>query len=223
MDFLKNIPKWALIALIVYLAFLITFAIFDGRRVDLWPPVIHEKTISPNGDLVSENAALKRKLTAKKSYLSPQETIELFPEKVRRETVKQTADEVFKLVQIVSEQNDKLAVWEKKIKIIENIEGDFLYRILTFHDEALCFGDSLNFTHEPLCLDAAKCTKKEELAKRFLGFLAEIEFYNRRIVANPTVAKTELIKYQESKSFGRTGWYSRDVFKWIVLDYYGKS
>lgn len=223
MDFLKTVPKWVLIAIVGYVAILFTFAIFDGRRVDFWPPAIHERTSSADQDLAQEIANLKKELSEKKSYISSEETLQMFPETVRSNTIQQTADRVIELVENVSKQKTELAALQEKMKGIESLEGDFLFRILTFHHEALCFGDSLNFTHEPLGLGAAKCTTKEKLAKRFLGFLAEIEFYQGPIVESPEIAKTELTNYQESKSFGRTGWYGRDVFKWIVIDYYGKA
>ena len=67
------------------------------------------------------------------------------------------------------------------------------------------------------------CIEKAELAKRFLGFLAEIDFFHGAVTENPELARKELIKYQESKNFSHTGWYGRDVFKWIVIDYYQKT
>lgn len=176
MDFLKTVPKWVFVAVAAYVIVLFTIAIFDGRCVDFWPPAIHEKTSSADPDLVQEIAKLKKELSEKKSYISSEETLQMFPEMVQRNTVQQTADRVVELVEGVSEQNAELAALKEKMKSIESLEGDFLFRILTFHHEALCFGDSLNFTHELLAPDAEKCLKKEALAKRFLGFLSEIEF-----------------------------------------------
>lgn len=222
MDFLKIIPKWALVALIGYVAILISFAVWDGRGVEFWPPKIYEKSNTTKNDCDKENIELKKELKVKESYLSPQEVFKLFPEDLRRSTVKETSDEVSKLVERFTEQSHELDKWGEKIKFIESIEGDFLYRILAFHREAECYGDSLNFTHIPETQDENKCTKKEELAKRFLSFLSEIEFYNGEVIDNTFTAKNELIRYQQRKLFGRTGWYSSEVFKYIVLDYYGK-
>jgi len=223
MDFLKSLPKWALMALAGYVAVLFTFAIFDGRRVDFWPPAIHQKGGTPtrNAVPVGRIAELEKELAEKKSYISPKETLNMFPEPVREKTLKATADRVSRLVEDVSDKNSELAVLREKAESIENIEGDFLFRVLTFHAEALCYGDSLNFTHPPL--DPEKCTEKEALSKQLLGFLAEIEFYGGPVAESPKEAKSELIRYQETKAFGRKGWYSRDVFKWIIIDYYGKA
>ncbi len=230
MDYLKIIPKWTLIALIGYVAILFSFAVWDGRRVEFWPPRIYENPIAPknkhdkaNIELKEKNEELEKKLKAKEAYLSPQEVIKLFPEGTRRQTVKETLNEVFKSIEVSSRQKQKIVEWHEKIKILESIEGDFLYRILTFHKEAECYGDSLNFTHIPGRQDSEKCTRKEDLARQFLSFLSEIEFYKGDVVTNTLVAKTELIRYQRSKLFGHTGWYSSEVFKYIVLDYYGKS
>ena len=43
MGLLKKASQWALLLLVIYLLLLFTYAIYDDRRVDLWPPVIYEK------------------------------------------------------------------------------------------------------------------------------------------------------------------------------------
>ena len=43
MELLKKLFQWAILLLIIYAAFVVTFAIYDDRRVDFWPPVIYEK------------------------------------------------------------------------------------------------------------------------------------------------------------------------------------
>lgn len=46
---LATIPRWMLFALLVYVAFLVSYAVFDNRRVDFWPPSIHPKQTPETG------------------------------------------------------------------------------------------------------------------------------------------------------------------------------
>ena len=41
-----SLPRWLIVLVLVYLALLISYAVFDNRRVDFWPPSIHEKGTS---------------------------------------------------------------------------------------------------------------------------------------------------------------------------------
>jgi len=43
MEHLKAIPSWVLLAVGGYLAVIISYALYDGRGVDFWPPSIHAK------------------------------------------------------------------------------------------------------------------------------------------------------------------------------------
>ena len=206
-------------------------ALDRGDKVSLWPPsiapsksklglfpkTIQGETIEETAENVHElvNEFNRIKQESKNIRNSVEISLEVFPEAVKGDTFNQTAENVAQLV-IDFER------LEEEMGIVEQIEGNFLYRITTFHNEALCYGNSLNFTYISSGQDTENCKPKKYLAERFLGFLAEIDFYEGDIIGSPKIAKEILTKYQESKSFGRTGWYSRDVLKWIVLDYLDK-
>jgi hypothetical protein len=40
---LSAIPKWLIVAATVYVALLVSYAVFDNRQVEFWPPKIHSK------------------------------------------------------------------------------------------------------------------------------------------------------------------------------------
>ena len=216
---------------VIWFMFKSDAAIDRGDKVSLWPPSITpteknseafpetirgdtiKQTAKKVSELVDELARLKEERGNIKN--AEEKMLRMFPKTVQGNTIEQTAKNVGELV-------NKLARLEEGMRKIENIKRDFLVKITTFDNETQCYGNSLNFTYIPSDQDTASCKSKEELAKRFLGFLAEIEFYTGDIIESPKIAKDILTKYQESKSFGRTGWYSRDVLKWIVLDYLDK-
>jgi len=43
MEILKKVFQWVILLFVIYTLILVTFAIYDDRRVDFWPPVIYEK------------------------------------------------------------------------------------------------------------------------------------------------------------------------------------
>lgn len=219
MEFIKTIPKWLVTLLALYLAVLFSYAIFDGRSVDFWPPAIGEKSSTNNKvkiDLINEAKAKTKDITA------PQDLIKKLPTDVQRLTIKDTSNEILKRLTLISEQKLQIASLKNKVKVIEGLESDFIFRILSFHKDASCYGDSLNFTYVANNERTKKCTNKTKLAKYFLGFLAEINFYDGDIVESPELAESELKRYQNTKDFGHKGYYGRDVFKWIIIDYNGK-
>lgn len=236
MELLKVIPKWAVSILVLLVAILISYAVFTGRGVTFWPPSISAKTkIEPsellllqqkNKDMLAEINrlksqvdGLKHNLEEKKFLISEAEAINVFPPEIRRQSLKLTATEVSHLIS--SREKATLHI-QKMEQELEGIKGKFLFRLLSFHRDAGCYGDSLNFTYTSPNLETQNCIKKMELAKRLLGFLAEIEFYHGPVIDSPEIAKEQLIKYQKSKNFTRIGWYGIDVFKWIVIDYHQK-
>lgn len=228
MHHFDKIPKWLLIIAVIYFAVLFTFAVFSGRQVTFWPPAIGKASIADEikieekSDAIpntSQIEALEKKvdryeaeihrlnaaLSQKESYLDPGEVVAKFPASLRGATLEETADNVAELQAKTSD-----------------IEGDFLFRVLRFHNDALCYGSSLNFTY-PRKDDTASCVGKDKLAAQFLGFLAEIDFIDDEVVASPEQAKRYLIQYQERKNFNTTGYYGIDVFKWLVIDYYERT
>jgi hypothetical protein len=47
-DFLKTLPKWLLVAIFVYVAILFSYAVYDNRSVQLFPPSISAKPPDTN-------------------------------------------------------------------------------------------------------------------------------------------------------------------------------
>ena len=186
-----------------------------GYNVSYWPP-----SITRNSELFPETVqgpTLEETADNVRKLVDESERIKQLEDNIRNkeDALNKTAEKVARLV------NDNARLKEE-MRSVEKIKDNFLYRITMFHSDALCYGNSLNFTYIPPVQGVTRCKPKEELARRFLGFLAEIDSYKGDIVESPKTAKDELTKYQESKSFRRTGWYSRGVLKWIVLDYLDK-
>ena len=228
MHHFEKIPKWLLIIAVIYFAVLFTFAVFSGRQVTFWPPAIGKASVaeeiqpeatsetlsgSSQTDMLkkqlenyeAEIERLKAALAGKESLLEPGDVIGKFPTSLRGATIEETAINVAKLQAKTSD-----------------IEGDFLFRVLRFHNDALCYGSSLNFTY-PRKDDTASCVGKDKLAAQFIGFLAEIDFIDGDAITSPEQAKRHLIQYQEKKNFNTTGYYGIDVFKWLVIDYYERT
>lgn len=225
MHHFEKFPKWLLIIAVVYFAVLFTFAVFSGRQVTFWPPAIGKASVadvvraeetndtlsnpSQTEDLEMQIAGYKAEikrlndaLANKGALLDPDDIIPQFPSSLRGATIEETAANVAKLQDNISD-----------------IEGDFLFRVLRFHNDALCYGSSMNFTY-PRKDDTSSCVAKSKLAEQFVGFLSEIDFIEGEVVASPEQAKLYLIQYQEKKNFNTTGYYGIDVFKWLIIDYY---
>ncbi|MFO7593989.1 MAG: hypothetical protein R6X15_08120 [Pseudomonadota bacterium] len=225
MHHFEKLPKWLITIAVLYFTVLFTFAVISGRQVTFWPPAIgkatgaesipsenkHDSTPEPSQTELLERkierqkAEIKRltdELEKRESLLVPEEVISKFPLSLRGATLEETAANVAKLQHNISD-----------------IEGDFLFRLLRFHNDALCYGSSMNFTY-PRKDDTASCVEKSKLAEQFVGFLAEIDFIDGEVIASPEQAKLYLTKYQEKKNFNTTGYYGIDVFKWLVIDYY---
>jgi len=218
MEFLKATPKWLIVLLSFYITVLFSYAIFDGRSVTFWPPTIGSK--DSHNDKPDLNIINNANATTEKPF-TPQDLIKQLPADVQRFTIKDTADEILKRITLISEQNSQIEDLKNKVKVIEGLESDFIFRVLSFHKEASCYGDSLNFTYIAKNESTKKCTAKKTLAKHFLGFMAEINFYDGDVLESPDLAENELKRYQDSKDFGHKGYYGRDVFKWIIIDYNG--
>lgn len=217
MEFLKATPKWLIILLAFYITVLFSYAIFDGRSVTFWPPAIGQK--ESNKDVKIK--VIKDATAITKETFSPQDLIENLPADIQRFTIKDTANEILKRLKLISKQQLEISALKSKVKVIEGLESDFIFRILSFHKEASCYGDSLNFTYVTNNESTKKCTTKLSLSKQFLGFMAEINFYDGDVVESPELAENELERYQDSKDFGHKGYYGRAVFKWIIIDYNG--
>lgn len=130
------------------------------------------------------------------------------------------------------EKNEKLKnSLDEKEKEIERLKKPFhqinnskLKQLLLFHNDAVCYGRSLNFTHPPD--DSYRhCVSKEVLAKRFIKFFEELELIktNGSVDYSQEKAKNELIKLQDKYGFKDTGWYTELVLGILIIEYAKKS
>lgn len=228
MEYLKLLPRWLFITFLVIFTGIFGFAVLEGREVTAWP-----LTIGPKDSISAEYIALEKEyellskeydrlnqeLIAAQSKITEQQALSYFPEIVQKQSLRATAAEVHRLIEDLTHSNLALNQLTDRI---EGIQGDFLYRILQFHKDTACFGNTLNFTYIDNSPETAECISKHLLAERFLGFLAELEHFNGRVDANTELAKRELIRYQKKKRFKTTGYYGYEVFKWLVIDYSNK-
>jgi len=95
------------------------------------------------------------------------------------------------------------------------INDSYLLPIRQFHQEARCYGSSLNFT---IGEEKPECVPKEELASRFLGFLVQLNQYDKAMPKSKDLAKKELIKLQQKYKFSKLGWYSIHVFNILATE-----
>jgi len=221
MEILKKIPVWFMVTLLsiaclVVLA-MVGYAVADGRRVDLWPPVIHEKNSAQVNDL-------KQQIEARHDYLAPQAIIKLFPLESQKNSLPLTRQATQDLVNDyrVKWQSANVSVTELRAQLdeVERVHGTFLYKLLIFNQDAQCYGSSLNFTAGK---DKAQCLSKQKLAQQFLEFLAEVDFYQNDQENSVATAKQQLLKLQDKYQFNTKGWYGPDVFKSIINEFHGKS
>ncbi len=217
MEIIKKLPVWSIVALLLILMVLACFAVADGRRVEFWPPVIHEK----GSDDIFE---LKNKLNERQDYMAPANIIKLFPVQTQQETIALTQQEITRLL---ADYQAEVQMHEKKIQEmqgqlaeVQRVDGTFLYKLLIFNHDTQCYGTSLNFTAGK---DKDQCLTKKILASRFLEFLAEVDFYQNNQKDNVQTAKLQLLKLQSKYQFNTKGWYGPDVFKSIINEFHGKS
>jgi hypothetical protein len=59
-EILKKLPTWFILAIACYVAVLLSWAMFDNRKIDLWPPMIHPKGVGSGVPWVSIGAATPR-------------------------------------------------------------------------------------------------------------------------------------------------------------------
>lgn len=49
-ELLQKVPSWLIVAIIAYIALLISYAVYDDRTIDFWPPKIHSKNEVKTGE-----------------------------------------------------------------------------------------------------------------------------------------------------------------------------
>jgi hypothetical protein len=215
-----KLPIWLIsISLLV----IICFALLNGKGLEFCPPAICGK-VDPNENEDQLNV-LKEK-DKKISELNERMTklAELSDKEVERSQIKirELEDKYLKLSQAtgnVREQNNPVNQSSQKPaaapKQPEVINDSYLLPIRQFHQEARCYGSSLNFT---VGEEKPECVSKEELASRFLGFLVQLNQYDKAMPKSKDLAKKELIKLQQKYKFSKLGWYSIHVFNILATE-----
>jgi hypothetical protein len=95
------------------------------------------------------------------------------------------------------------------------LNDSYILPLRKFHSEARCYGSSLNFTVGEI---KTECVPKEELATRFLGFLVELNIYDKEKPKSLEIAKKELVKLQQKYKFSKPGWYGIHVFNILATE-----
>ncbi|MEN8134958.1 MAG: hypothetical protein ABFS18_05410 [Thermodesulfobacteriota bacterium] len=104
------------------------------------------------------------------------------------------------------------------------LEGRLIIYGCPVHNDAVCYGRSLNFIHEP-DESYSHCVTKEVLAKRFLKFFEELEIIenNGGMDYSRAKAKSELIKLQTKYNFTNPGWYTEFMLGILIIEYAKKA
>ncbi len=155
-------------------------------------------------------------ITALKSDLSKKET---------------EYDELLKKYNVISTSNrDNEALIRGQEIEIDNLKVPFhkisntkLKQLIKFHNDAVCYGNSLNFTHDS-SPEYEECVAKEVLAKRFLLFFEELELAKVNSTNYSRArAKQELIILQDNYNFRDPGWYTEFMLGILIIEYAKKA
>ena len=146
---------------------------------------------------------------------------DLEQEQVKYKTELEAHEATKTLLDIQKDNNEKLKI------PFHNINDAKLKQLMSFHNDATCYGPSLNFTH-PRDKTFSHCIAKELLAKRFLKFMEELEIIESTggMDYSPAKAKDELTKWQvENYSFeeDKAGWYNNIMLGYLIIEYSKKS
>jgi len=126
-------------------------------------------------------------------------------------------------------RNNELLIQEQKTEIVElkipfhEISNTKLKQLVRFHNDAVCYGRSLNFTHDS-SNEYEKCVVKDVLAKRFLLFFEELELTkeNNKNYSRER-AKQELENLQYNYNFRDPGWYTESMLGILIIEYAKKA
>jgi hypothetical protein len=129
---------------------------------------------------------------------------------------------------LIQDQQQSLA--QKDIEIADlkvpfhNISNPKLRQLMMFHNDARCYGTTLNFTH-PADDSYSHCVSKESLSKRFISFLEELGIVKDDVGIDYSRAraKRELVALQEKHNFDELGWYGEFTLAILILEYAKKS
>ncbi len=98
-----------------------------------------------------------------------------------------------------------------------------LKQLMKFHNASVCYGRSLNLTHNS-GEDYQHCEPKEDLAKKLLMFFEELELINNEPSNySPSRAKDALIQLQGNYRFTTPGWYSDIMLGILIIEYAKKA
>ncbi|MFT5594860.1 MAG: hypothetical protein ACI8SR_003260 [Oceanicoccus sp.] len=223
-DWIKHIPNWLLVTLVSLVVFVlaicILMAVSDGRRVEIGSLVIHESVSDQVKKLKNEIGDLNKMLESSHAKFTEDDVLLKLPPIFKKETLDLSVAEMTQWLDRFNAQ----ALNAKKLRLsldeVEKIDGTFLYKLLIFNQDAVCYGSTLNFTAG---IDRDECLPKAELAERFLQFLSEIDFYTGKGDGSPQKAKQQLLRLQEKYHFNTKGWYGPDVFNSVISEFYSKG
>ncbi len=203
----KMLPIWSITYSSFVFSVVLSFASFAGAGAESVPDAISEKDkqISElNGTLSKLKEFTIQEISKREKQIKELEDKNLALSQKTDNTKEQNSN--------VNNETPQLKAAPDKPK---EINDSYILPLRKFHSEARCYGSSLNFT---VGEKKPECIPKEELATRFLGFLVELNLYDKEKPMTLEIAKKELIKLQQKYKFSKPGWYGIHMFNILATE-----
>lgn len=219
----KKLPIWLFTYSLLVITALLPFASYGGTGVESNPAAIIEKVDqSKNEDHLNAIKEKDKQISELNGTLTKLKEFTIQEISKREKQIKELEDKNLALSQKTGntkEQSSNVNNETPQLKAAPDqprkVSDSYILPLRKFHQEARCYGSSLNFT-----VGEAKpeCIPKEELATRFLGFLVELNFYDKEKPRTLEIAKKELIKLQQKYRFSKPGWYGIHMFNILATE-----
>lgn len=218
-----KLPIWLITYSFFVFSALLSFSSFGGTGVESTPAAISEKVDQrKNEDDLTAIKEKDKQISELNGTLTKLKEFTIQEISKREKQIKELEDKNLALSQKTGntkEQNSNVNNETPQLKAAPDqprkVNDSYILPLRKFHQEARCYGSSLNFT-----VGEAKpeCIPKEELATRFLGFLVELNLYDKEKPKTLEIAKKELIKLQQKYKFSKPGWYGIHMFNILATE-----
>ena len=218
-----KLPIWLTTYSFLVITALLSFPSHGGTGAESTPAVISEKADqSKNEDHLNAIKEKDNKISELNETLSKLGKATSDAISKNNAKIKELEDKNLKLSQEIdkyktpnSNVNNETPQLKAAPDQPRKVNDSYILPLRKFHQEARCYGSSLNFT-----VGEAKpeCIPKEELATRFLGFLVELDLYDKEKPKTLEIAKKELIKLQKKYKFSKPGWYGIHMFNILATE-----
>lgn len=218
-----KLPIWLTTYSLLVIPALLSFPSHAGIGAESTPAVISEKVDqSKNEDHLNAIKEKDKQINELNGTLTKLKEFTIHEISIREKQIKELEDKNLALSQKTGntkEQNSNVSNETPQLKAAPDqprkVNDSYILPLRKFHQEARCYGSSLNFT-----VGEAKpeCIPKEELATRFLEFLVELDLYDKEKPKTLEIAKKELIKLQKKYKFSKPGWYGIHMFNILATE-----